>query len=113
MGIKPDAGNPAIESCQIRARAVILERPRVGGEAVTQPAYRTRDSQQLAQERFCWDYYRVVDAKAVGGLIGKIHDHLKGVRGVGLSLKISEPRRECLVAHFHFHQKPRFSIFDY
>jgi len=35
------------------------------------------ESQQLTQEALCGDYDRAVDAKAVGVLIGKIHDYLK------------------------------------
>ena len=69
--------------------------------------------QQLAQESLRRDYDGAVDAKAVGLLIGKIHDQLKGVLGVGLSLEISERRRQRFVAHLHLHQEPRLSIFDY
>jgi len=32
------------------------------------------ESQQLTQEALCWDYDRAMDAKAVGLLIGKIHN---------------------------------------
>ena len=35
------------------------------------------ESQQLTQEALRGDYDRAVDAKAVGLLIGKIHDYLK------------------------------------
>jgi len=35
------------------------------------------ESKQLTQEALCGDYNRALDAKAVGLLIGKIHDYLK------------------------------------
>jgi len=71
------------------------------------------DSQQLTQEGLRRDYDGAVDAKAVRMLIGKVHDHLKGVLSRGLRLKISERRRKCFVVQFHFHQEPRFSFLDY
>jgi hypothetical protein len=43
--------------------------------------------QQLAQQGSGGDDYRPANSEAVGFLIAKIHDQLKGVLGVGLSLK--------------------------
>ena len=61
------------------------------------------DSEKLAQKGLGRNNHWPMDAKTVGLLIREVHNQLKGVGRLGLSLEVAERRREARFTHFDLH----------